>query len=212
MLNAGNSDRAENTLGSMLKECVGTRKCRIFSDNPYTADNQQERFLLVIKTFIMNNQSWLKSIDSNLGNYISGFVDGEGSFNVSLKKRNDYKNSWKVAASFNVSQNERFILTQIKNALKCGTLRERKDGVIYYEVTNINSLCENIIPFFQKFKFRSIKKQKNFELFSKIVHLIKKGEHLNEKGFKEIVLIREKLNEGIGRKRKYSLQDVENIK
>jgi len=154
----------------------------------------------------------LKSIEPSLGNYIAGFVDGEGSFNVSLKKRIDYKNSWKITASFNISQNERFILSKIKDTLKCGTLRERKDGVIYYEVTNINSLYESIVPFFQKFGFISIKKQKNFEIFTKIVHMMKKGEHLNEKGFKEIVLLREKLNYGIGRKRKYSLQDVENIK
>ncbi len=160
----------------------------------------------------MHDHRWLKSINPNLGNYIAGFVDGEGSFNVSLKKRVDYKNSWKITASFNISQNERFILAKIKDTLKCGTLRERKDGIIYYEVTNINSLYESIIPFFQKFGFLSIKKQKNFEIFSKIVHLMKSGEHLNEKGFKEVVLLREKLNEGIGRKRKYSLQDVVNIK
>lgn len=160
----------------------------------------------------MNDQRWLKSINPNLGSYISGFVDGEGSFNVSLKKRNDYKNTWKVTASFNISQKERYILAKIKNTLKCGSLRERKDGVIYYEVTSVNSLYDNIIPFFQKFKFLSLKKQKNFEIFKKIVGLIKKGQHCNEKGFKEIVLLREKLNEGKGRKRKYELKDIINIK
>lgn len=160
----------------------------------------------------MNDQRWLKSIDPNLGNYIAGFVDGEGSFNVSLKKRKDYKSSWKITASFNVSQNERFILAKIKDTLKCGTLRERKDGVIYYEVTNINSLHESVIPFFEKFSFISIKKQTNFKIFREIVQLMKNGEHLNEKGFEKIVLLREKLNEGIGRKRKYTLQDVVHIK
>ena len=160
----------------------------------------------------MNDQRWLKTINADLGNYIAGFVDGEGSFNVSLKKRNDYKNSWKITASFNISQNERFILSKIKDTLKCGTLRERKDGVIYYEVTNISSLYESIIPFFEKFGFISVKKQKNFKIFREIVQLMKNGEHLNKEGFEKIVLLREKLNEGIGRKRKYTLQDIESIK
>ena len=34
------------------------------------------------------------------------------------------------------------------------------------------------------------------------------GEHCNHEGFQKILELREKLNPGIGRKRKYTLQDV----
>lgn len=156
----------------------------------------------------MNDQSWLKSIDPKHGYYIAGFTDGEGSFNVSLKKRKDYSRKWKVTASFNVSQKDRVILAFIKKVLGCGTLRERKDGVVYYEVTNMNSLTEKIIPFFKKFRFLSAKKKQNFYIFTQIVEKMSKGEHLDEKGLIEVVKLREKLNLGIGRKRKYSLIDI----
>lgn len=153
-------------------------------------------------------EKWLKNIDPKHGYYIAGFTDGEGSFNVSLKKRNDYAGEWKITASFNISQKDRVILSWIKKILGCGTLRERKDGVVYYEVTNITSLKEKIIPFFTRFNFLSGKKKTNFSIFKKIVELMSSGAHLNGDGFKQILELRETLNEGKGRKRKYNLSDV----
>ena len=149
-----------------------------------------------------------KSINQNHGHYIAGFVDGEGSFNVSLKKRPDYAGTWKITASFNVSQKDRVILAFIKKIIGCGTLRERKDGVVYYEVTNSTALYENVIPFFKRFRFLSANKKRNFSIFEQIVSKVYRKEHLTRDGFAKIVQLREKLNEGIGRKRKYFAKDI----
>ena len=151
---------------------------------------------------------WLRNIDLKDGYYIAGFTDGEGSFNVSLKKRNDYVGEWKITTSFNISQKDRVILSWIKKILGCGTLRERLDGVIYYEVTNVTSLKEKVIPFFIKFNFISSKKKTNFSIFKQIVEIMYNKEHLNKEGFEKILQLREVLNEGKGRKRKYNLSDV----
>lgn len=151
-------------------------------------------------------KDWLENIKPRHGYYIAGFADGEGSFNVSVKKRSDYQNGWKLSASFNISQKDRVILAQIKKILGCGTLRERKDGVVYYEVTNISSLHDKILPFFSKFNFLSAQKKKNFKLFKQIVKRMYKKEHLCKKGFKRILELRSKLNENAGRQRKYTLE------
>ena len=150
----------------------------------------------------------MKNIPVDIGNYIAGFADGEGSFNVSIKKRLDYKESWKLTASFNISQKDIVILAWIKHILGCGTLRERKDGVVYYEVTNITSLYDVVIPFFKVYGFRSAYKNNNFRIFSEIVHIMHAGEHNTKEGFRKVLELREKLNPGIGRKRKYTLSDV----
>jgi len=55
-----------------------------------------------------------KQISSNLGNYLAGFTDGEGSFHVSFRKRKDFKIPWKISLCFNISQKDRVILSQFK--------------------------------------------------------------------------------------------------
>jgi len=154
------------------------------------------------------NKNWLKEIPQEIGWYLSGFVDGEGSFNVSLKRDSTYQNHWKVDPSFNVSQRDISNLVLMKKILKTGTLRKRKDGVVYYEVRNYRMLAEIIIPFFEKFSFRSNSKVRNFSIFKKIIKKMNQGGHLNQSGLKEILELREDLNLGRGRKRKYNIKDV----
>ncbi|MBF8280479.1 MAG: Homing endonuclease LAGLIDADG/HNH [Candidatus Magasanikbacteria bacterium] len=156
----------------------------------------------------MSKNKWLKQIPLHIGWYISGFTDGEGSFNVSVKKVPDHRMGWKLAASFNVSQLDQTVLIVMKRYLGCGTLRERKDGVVYYEVTSIRALYERIIPFFLKFRFFSATKKRNFLIFQKIIRKMFAGEHHKPKGFNEIMKYRAVLNEGRGRKRKYDLHNV----
>ena len=152
-------------------------------------------------------QSWLKKIPTEKGYYFAGFTDGEGSFNVSLCWREDYKIPWKVILTFNVSQRESYILAQLKQLLGCGRLQYRKDGVCYFVVSNPRSLTDRVIPFFYRFQFESHTKQKNFRIFKSIVALVRDGKHLTREGLNEIVSLREILNEGKGRKRRYTQKD-----
>lgn len=131
------------------------------------------------------SNQWLKKVPQEVGWYLAGFVDGEGSFNVSLKKVSDYQLKWKVEPSFNVSQRDISNLILLKKSLGTGRLRKRKDGVAYFEVRNYKMLYERVIPFFEKFSFRSRLKVRNFSIFKKIVKLMARGEHLTEEGFKK---------------------------
>jgi hypothetical protein len=148
-----------------------------------------------------------RQIPSNLGNYLAGFTDGEGSFNVSFRKREDYRIPWKISLSFNISQKDPVILSQFKKHLKCGTIRERKhDGVWYYEVTNFHAIQSNVIPFFQRFGFLSAKKKRDFSKFQQIAKLMETKDHLTSDGIKEILKIRKEMNDG--GKRKYSDEEI----
>jgi len=148
-----------------------------------------------------------RQIPSDLGNYLAGFTDGEGSFNVSFRKRKDYKIPWKISLSFNISQKDPVILSQFKKHLKCGSMRERKDdGIWYYEVTNFNAIQNNVIPFFQRFGFLSAKKKRDFSKFQQIAKLIENKDHLSVEGIKKILKIRKEMNDG--GKRKYSDEEI----
>ncbi|MBI2623977.1 LAGLIDADG family homing endonuclease [Candidatus Parcubacteria bacterium] len=153
------------------------------------------------------SQQWLKQIPPHIGWYLAGFADGEGSFNVSLKRDPEYQVRWHIEPSFNVSQRDMKVLVLMKRYLGVGTLRSRKDGVVYYEVRNYRALHEQVIPFFKKFRFFSETKQRNFSLFAQIVDLMIDGRHTTREGLEDILTLREKLNPGRGRKRKYSMDD-----
>ena len=145
-------------------------------------------------------------IPSEIGWYLAGFSDGEGSFNASFRPREDYGVPWKVSLCFNVSQRDRVILALFKRHLGCGTMRQRKDGVWYYEVNNLTAITENVIPFFDRFGFLSAKKKRDFSKFKELATLIRNGEHLKKEGIHKILRIRRDMNDG--GKRRYSEEEI----
>lgn len=162
------------------------------------ADNQQER----------PQDEWLTLIPQDTGYYLAGFVDGEGSFNVSLRQKPDYHLKWQVVLSFNVSQRDITNLITLQKVLGCGIIKKRRDGVHSLDVTTPSKIILKVIPFFRRFSLRSEKAQRNFTIFCEIAALMNKGSHKNNQGLRKIVSLRETLNLGAGRTRKYSARDV----
>ena len=145
----------------------------------------------------------------DLGYFLAGFVEGEGSFNVSLRRKADYKVSWQVVMSFNVSQKDPTILGILKKELNCGIIKVRKKDLLYsYDVTNPQDIVQKVIPYFQKFPLLSESKRKNFAIFCKITRIMDKGGHKDLSGLRKILQLRELINEGKGRTRKYGIKDV----
>jgi LAGLIDADG DNA endonuclease family protein len=148
----------------------------------------------------------VNEISSEVGFYMAGFTDGEGSFNVSFRPRDDYKLPWKVSLCFNISQRDEVILALFKRHLKCGTMRQRHDGVWYYEVNNFTAVVEHVIPFFERFGFLSAKKKRDFSKFKLLAELMRQGHHLTRQGIEEILKIRDTMNDG--GKRRYSDAEI----
>lgn len=142
------------------------------------------------------------------GHYLTGFADGEGSFVISLRQRPDHSLGWQIELAFSVAQKEAYILSQFKRYLKCGAVRARHDGTWLFVVSNPRALIENVVPFFERFPFRSQRKKYNFLLFKKAVSLVAGKKQYTKEGLDEILEIRELINQGAGRKRKYSANDV----
>src|SRR5947207_1268445 len=118
------------------------------SDNPSGADNQQER---------PSSTSWLDRIPFDVGHYVAGFVDGEGSFNVPIRRSGDRGLPWRVSLSFNVSQLGAEAPRFLHEVFGVGTVRGRGDGVFYYEVTRPADLEDRVFQFFERFPLRGPK-------------------------------------------------------
>jgi hypothetical protein len=148
----------------------------------------------------------VEEIPTDVGHYMAGFTDGEGSFNVSFRPRSDYGSPWKISLCFNISQRDEVILALFKRHLGCGTMRQRHDGVWYYEVNNLTAIVENVIPFFERFGFLSAKKKRDFAKFKRLAAIIRDGRHRTHDGVQEILKIREDMNDG--GKRRYRDEEI----
>jgi hypothetical protein len=158
----------------------------MISDNPTGGDNQQER---------PSYPTWLKEVPVDLGHWIAGFVDGEGSFNVPIRRERDRRLPWRVGLSFNVSQRGREAAELLEATFRVGTIRSRKDGVVYYEVTKPSDLEERVVPFFGYFPLRG-SKAADLRRFEEILEFVRSGRHLCPQGIREVVAMRNGMNGG----------------
>src|SRR5436853_5510781 len=137
------------------------------SDNVTGADNQQER----------------------LDSYIAGYVDGEGSFSVSVQRN----------SSCRVGFRARF---------ECGRIRpnSKRDRALVLVVRNRDDLLERVIPFFERNPMLSAK-QADFEKFASIVRELALGHHCTPAGFRRLLDVALSMN-GAGRYRKVQWKEL----
>ena len=193
LLYAGNSEHPAVLIRVVTPSTYGVS---MGSENPSGADNQQER---------PSSSYWLDRIPCDLGNWIAGFVDGEGSFNVPFRRERDRGLPWRVSLSFNVSQIGRELPELLRTTFDVGTVRDRGDGVNYFEVTRPGDLVERIFPFFDRFRLRSPKKQ-DLTVFREITALVLTGRHLTPNGIVEAFRLRAPMNRG--GKRRYGEVEI----
>jgi hypothetical protein len=125
--------------------------------------------------------------------YIVGLVDGEGSFTIYIRDPelpDSSKRRVTVEPKFYIKliEKDKEILERLKLFFKCGSIYFQKDNrpnhqhCYRYEVYSRDDLNNVIIPFFKKNKLQFASKRNDFEIFCKMMKMINKKEHLNEKG------------------------------
>ena len=132
----------------------------------------------------------------DLPSYISGYVDGEGCFSVSIAPRPTLRVGWEVRPSLSVSQNgdRSEVLLAIQHHFNCGTLRpDRSDRTLKWEVRSLPLIGERVIPHFRTYPLISGKRQ-DFEAFADICERMVRGEHREPEGLKEIVRLAGEMN------------------
>jgi len=107
------------------------------------------------------------------GDYIAGFVDGEGCFSLKFRRdiRHERKNTpvyfyWDIEFAILLREDDSSILTKIRNTLECGRISHAKRGFVRYAVNDILDLSNKIVPFFERHTLRA-KKAKDFALWKK---------------------------------------------
>ena len=143
-----------------------------------------------------------------LSAYISGYVDGEGCFTVSISPRAKLAVGWEVRPSLSVSQNgdRAEVLQLIQAHLGCGSIRpDRSDKTLKWETRRLEDILDRVIPHFEGFPLLSGKRL-DFEQFTQVCHLMAMGEHRTTAGLTRIVELAAQMNPS-GRRR-YAAEEI----
>lgn len=140
--------------------------------------------------------------------YVAGFIDGEGSFSISIGKHKTLRRGFEVRPEFEIELRkddqeilERILVTiGIGRIYDCSYERYGWYPHVKYKITSIWDLKEYLFPLLDKYPLLA-KKRKSYLLFKQIVSMVCTKEHLSDKGFNKIVKLRDELR-ALGKKAK----------
>ena len=142
--------------------------------------------------------------------HITGFVDGDGSFPIILSPVPEKRYGWLIQPRFEVElRNNNDSLVMLKVMARSMSFSPRIfQGDEYFKLilTNRRTLIEKIIPFFEAYK--PYLKSEDVALLKYTVESLETKKHLEDKGFKEIIVKVFSMpsdNEG---RRKWSFSDI----
>lgn len=161
----------------------------------------------IINSFSTESKS-IKTLSPH-SQWVTGFSDAEGSFIISVYKRNN-SNNWQIKPSFEVGLHSKDIntLQKFKDYFGVGIINTRiSKNVTSFTVTKLNDLVNVIIPHFSNFPLQT-QKRIDFELWAKIVESKKNKEHLTHEGLLKILSLKSALNRGLSK----TTSEIKNIK
>lgn len=129
--------------------------------------------------------------------FVTGFVDGEGCYKISIAKDEAYKTGWRASMDFSISLHvkDRAVLEKIKNFLGVGRISKHGAESVQLRVQSITEI-EKIIEHFGNFPLKT-QKYADYELWKKAYGLILKKEHLTPDGIRQLVNLRASINKGL---------------
>lgn len=131
--------------------------------------------------------------------WITGFTDAEGSFIISISRDKTKKLGFVITCAFMIGLNttDKLIIEHIKNYFGVGEIYNHStENICRYKVSNFSDLYNVIIPHFLKYPLLT-QKYVDFQLFCRVLDLIKEKKHLTEEGLNKIVNIKASMNTGI---------------
>jgi hypothetical protein len=134
--------------------------------------------------------------------YISGFVEGEGSFGIIISKHKTKKLRQDARLSFEIELrgDDRPILEKIKKQLDCGNIYELNYDRygwmphVKYSVRKFSDIRDKLVPFFRKYPLQG-KKAKDYALFCQAMEeVFEEKKHLTREGIRQLEKIRRFMN------------------
>ncbi len=150
------------------------------------------------------------------GNYVAGFIDGEGCFTITISKHKTKKLGLDARVHFQIElrADDLDILKRIRETLECGRIYHisyDKYGWhphVELKVSSIKQITGKLIPFLRMYPLQA-KKRISFDYFLQAVEIIECKKHLTMEGINQLIGIRQKMNQ-YSKKRQASARVREN--
>lgn len=137
----------------------------------------------------------IPSITTEQKHFIAGFLEGEGSINVSAKNLKSAKFGIMVDPEFSVTQHVNGIsqLHKALNIFKTGRVRLKSgsNATMVLTIDNRQSLLEKVIPFYETYVKPNSSPFKNERLskFKEILVLMNEKKHQDQTSFRDSILL-----------------------
>ena len=142
--------------------------------------------------------------------YVSGFIDADGSFSVSIKVQRDVRYGVRIDPVFSVTQRNREVLEFLRRVLGCGRIIKKpgQENLWLYIVDRVEELNGKLLRFLED-GCRLIVKDKQLKLFTEIVKGLIEKRHYSYEGIKKLVHLSYELSSLGGKAvRRRSLNEV----
>ena len=145
--------------------------------------------------------------------YITGLVEGEGCFCITISKHQTKKLGVDPRLMFEIEMiiEDKPLLEKLHKFFKCGHIYilnyERYDWRphVKFAVKSYSDISGRIIPFFKKYHLNG-KKKKDFDLFCEASEIFKRKDHLTKEGIIKLREIQSQMN--LRKKLKWSFARV----
>ena len=136
------------------------------------------------------------------GEYIAGFIDGEGCFTITISKHATKKLGVDARLHFQIEvrSDDLEIIQSIQETLDCGKIyhlnyeRYGWNPHVELKVSSLGEITEKLIPFLNQYPLRA-KKRFSYQYFLQAVEVFKRKDHLTQKGIEKLRAIRSQMNQ-----------------
>lgn len=143
--------------------------------------------------------------------YITGIVDGEGSFGVFVKQDPKRSLGYVITLSFEIALDKKDLnlLKGLQAYFGVGGIYKHSGDMVRYKVSSIQDIAKVIIPHFDKYSLVT-QKRVDFDIFKRIVCIINKGP-VSREDLQEIVNLKTSMNLGLSESLKESFPNTKEL-
>ena len=132
--------------------------------------------------------------------YVSGFIDGEGCFSISVGRHKTLKRRSEIRPEFEIElrADDREILERICVTIGTGRMYdlsyERYGWLphVKYKIGGRKDMVKYLFPFLDRYPLQA-KKRYDYRIFKKVVLMMERKEHLTDAGYSKILALRDQI-------------------